>query len=50
MPVLEPLESVSDEWMISPLNKIPIRTSKLLSEKHKRTKAAQSMPDYLNLK
>lgn len=47
---IEQLESVSDEWIIAPLNKIPVRTSKLISEKPIRVKAAKSMPDYLNLK
>lgn len=48
---VDQLESVSDEWMTSPLNKIPIRTSKLISEKPVRTRDyKKSLPDYYNLK
>ena len=43
------LENVNDEWVISPLNKIPIRASKILSEKSSR-KNINSMQDYSKLK
>jgi len=46
----EHFENVSDELITSPLNRIPVRTSKLISEKPSRAKNLGAVPDLFNLK
>jgi hypothetical protein len=43
-------DKVSEEWMMSPMNKIPVRASKLLSDKNIMRNGYRSLPKYMNLK
>jgi hypothetical protein len=44
-------DKVSEEWMISPMNKIPIRSSKMVpSDKNVLRNGYRSLPKYMNLK
>ena len=45
------LESVNDEWFIAPMNKIPVRGSKHITDnKDPRSKGLRNLHEYLNIK
>jgi len=45
------LESVNDGWFVAPMNKIPVRASKLISDtKDLRSKGLRNLHEYLNIK
>jgi len=47
----EMLESVNDGWFVAPMNKIPVRASKLISDtKDLRSKGLRNLHEYLNIK
>jgi hypothetical protein len=43
-------DKVSEGWMISPMNKIPVRASKIIPEKNVVRNGYRSLPKYMNLK